>query len=175
MDTKSTLKRAKGTRSNIAQLVVKSSRSAGHTVDNTVDDVASDGTCMRCECIGHASQTILDESDDRRDQLVDRGLKLCPLLIDCISKSIDERNDCIPRCIDDDQGTSRDAVDQCRDKVRTRRSQIWNLSCDTVNQCLKQCQHGLDNQRYADLDCFDKPLQQTHIGFYELGLSGNDR
>ena len=70
MDAKSTLKRAKSTRGNIAQLVVKSSGSARHAVDNTVDDVASDGTRVRCESIGHASQTVLDEIDDGLNQLV---------------------------------------------------------------------------------------------------------
>ena len=103
VNTKSTLKRAKSTRGNIAEFVVKGTGSARHTVDNTVDDVASYGTRVRCESIGHASQTVLDEIDDGLNQLVDRGLKLRSLLIDCISKSIDERNDSIPCGVDDDQ------------------------------------------------------------------------
>ena len=103
VNTQSTLKRAKSTRGDIAQLVVKGSGSARHAADYAIDDVATDRTRVRSERIGHANQTVLDEVDDGLDQLVDGGLKLRSLLIDCISKSIDERNDSIPCGVDDDQ------------------------------------------------------------------------
>ena len=96
-------------------------------------------------------------------------MELRSLLINCVSKSIDECNDSIPCSVDDDHSLRGHTIDHRCDHVRTGSSQIRNLSRDAIDQCLQQSQQGLHHKRNTGLSGLNPFRQESLVSFTELG------